>query len=93
MTVARSINLLAGGGVQNIGSKLLIDAAERTNEDSGDGTTTCTVIANSFLESGQKYLLAAEGTNIADFRQGIRDSVKLVLSELDKMVIPVENAD
>jgi len=51
------------------------------------------VIANSFLESGQKYLLAAEGTNIADFRQGIRDSVKLVLSELDKMAIPVENAE
>ena len=44
--------MLSGGGVQNVGCKLLIDAADRANEESGDGTTTCTVIANSFLQSG-----------------------------------------
>ena len=44
--------MLAEGNVHNIGCKLLIDAADRTNEESGDGTTTCTVIANSILTAG-----------------------------------------
>ena len=60
--------MLSGGGVQNVGCKLLIDAADRANEESGDGTTTCTVIANSFLQSGQKYLLSQPNSNIVDFR-------------------------
>jgi chaperonin GroEL (HSP60 family) len=53
--VAKAINYLrdeknlVNGRLNNIGAKLLIDAAERTNEESGDGTTSCTVIAKSFL--------------------------------------------
>jgi chaperonin GroEL len=89
VTVAKSINLLAGGAIQNIGCKLLIDAAERTNEESGDGTTTCTVIANSFLQNSQKYLVASESRNITEFRKGIRDAVAIVLGELDKMAARV----
>ena len=43
---------MLGNRVQNIGAKLLIDAAERTNEESGDGTTSCVVIARSLIEEG-----------------------------------------
>jgi chaperonin GroEL (HSP60 family) len=60
--------MLAQGGVQNIGCKLLIDAAERTNEESGDGTTTCTVIASSILENGYRYLQAQPNGNMIEFR-------------------------
>ena len=61
VTVAKAINYFSNsnqvlrGRLQNIGAKLLIDAAERTNEESGDGTTTCTLIARSLLEEGIKY--------------------------------------
>ena len=44
MTVARNIDLLASR-LENIGARLLIDAAEQANELSGDGTTSCTVLA------------------------------------------------
>ena len=55
VTVAKAINYLSNtkhpekGRLQNIGAKLLIDAASRTNEESGDGTTTCTLIACTML--------------------------------------------
>jgi chaperonin GroEL len=41
--------------LSNIGAKLLIDAASRTNEEAGDGTTTCTVIAKAMLSEGTKF--------------------------------------
>ncbi len=53
VSVARQINLLSDK-IENIGARLLADAAEQANEMSGDGTTTCTVIAKSILEHGQK---------------------------------------
>jgi chaperonin GroEL len=61
ITVAKSINYLAmardpeRGRLQNIGAKLFIDAAARANEESGDGTTSCTVIARSILSESLKY--------------------------------------
>lgn len=61
VTVAKAINYLSDpehperGRLQNIGAKLLIDAASRTNEESGDGTTTCTIIARTMLSEGVKY--------------------------------------
>ena len=54
VTVAQHINLL-NDSLENIGARLMIDAAERANEESGDGTTTCTVIARSFIEHGSKF--------------------------------------
>ena len=42
--------------LRNIGAKLLADAAEKANEESGDGTTSCTVIAHSVLQAGAKYV-------------------------------------
>ncbi len=59
--MAKAINLLhdpiniVEGRLNNIGAKLLIDAAGRTNEETGDGTTTCTIIANAFLNEGAKF--------------------------------------
>lgn len=82
VTVAKSINMLADP-VQSLGCKLLIDAAERTNEESGDGTTTCTVIANAIIAGGQKYLMSTPSSNLSDFRQGLRAAVEAVLVELD----------
>lgn len=92
VTVAKSISKLSNP-LQNIGSKLLIDAADRTNEESGDGTTTCTVIARAILKKGQMYLIATPQGNISEFRNGIRDAVGLVIKELERMSIKVENVE
>ncbi len=43
------------GRLRSIGAKLLIDAASRTNEETGDGTTSCTVIAKAMLSAGAKF--------------------------------------
>lgn len=61
VTVAKAINYLASsdhqirGRLNNIGAKLFIDAASSTNDESGDGTTSCIVIARALLNEGLKY--------------------------------------
>ena len=64
------------GWLQNIGAKLLIDAAERTNEESGDGTTTCTLIARSLLQNGVKYRQFCDDP--VSFRRGIKTAVNSI---------------
>jgi chaperonin GroEL len=51
VSVAKQLNLLKPR-IGNLGARLLIDAADRANEESGDGTTSCTVIAESILKEG-----------------------------------------
>ena len=78
--MAKAINYLRdeeniiNGRLKNIGAKLLIDAAERTNEESGDGTTSCTVIAKAFLLEGLKYKDLCP--DLIQFRLGIKSGVK-----------------
>lgn len=57
--------------MRNIGAKLLTDAAEKANDESGDGTTTCTVIAHSVLRAGSKYVGIQTNSNIGEFRRGV----------------------
>lgn len=99
VTVARHIKMLHNP-VMNIGSKLLIDAADRTNEESGDGTTSCTVIARAFIENASKYMSArgrsdqAGGSfNPASFRRGVQESVQLLCKEIDSFSTPVTSSD
>ena len=68
MTVARNVDVLGSDKLQSIGAKLLMDAAEQANELSGDGTTSCTVIAQSILEEGRMLM---NTTNLKDFRTGV----------------------
>lgn len=55
VTVARYLNQL-GNTLQTIGAKLVSDAADHTNEECGDGTTTSTVIAHNIMKQGIKAL-------------------------------------
>ena len=49
VTVAQNINLMQNQ-MCNIGAKMLQDAANKAGEESGDGTSTCTVLAKAILE-------------------------------------------
>ena len=70
--------------MHNIGSRLLIDAAEQANELSGDGTTSCTVIAQRILEEGKKLSGRVERANLTEFRKGVLDAVSVLCTELDR---------
>jgi len=95
--VAKAINYLRDnddiirGRLKNIGAKLLIDAAERTNEESGDGTTSCTVIAKSFLQEGLKYKDLCP--DLSQFRLGIKSVVKQICKNLDQNSYKITSAN
>ena len=62
----------------------MIDAAERTNEECGDGTTTATIIGNFILSEGIKYIKAGD-VNPVELRRGIQKAVEAICVELDSM--------
>ena len=73
MTVARALTEYSSENrMINIGAKLVIDAAERANEECGDGTTTSTLIAGYIMSEGAKLLNGARGSiNPIELRRGI----------------------
>jgi len=85
VTVARSINLR--DSFLNIGVDMIKEAASRTAEVAGDGTTTATVLAQSIFSEGLKMLAA--GYSAADIKRGIDEAVILVIENLKKSALPV----
>jgi len=69
------------GRLSNIGAKLLIDAASRINEETGDGTTSCTIIAKAFLSEGAR--LRNENTDLFQFRKGLKEAVNLICKRVE----------
>jgi len=86
VTVARSINLK--DRVANLGAQMIKEAASRTAEEAGDGTTTSTVLAQSIYLEGLKLLAA--GYSASDLKRGIDQSVDSVLAEIKSMSITVD---
>ena len=79
VTVADSILLL--DPVENMGAKLLKEAARKTVKEAGDGTTTATVIAYAILEEAYK-LNGSE--NVRALKEGINSAVIKVVKYLEK---------
>lgn len=88
VTVAKSINLK--DRFANLGVQMIKEAASRTAEMAGDGTTTATVLTQALFIEGAKMLAA--GYSSVDIKQGIDDAVKIVVSELKLMSIPVSKS-
>ena len=72
VTVAKSITL--ADKFENLGAKLVMDVANKTNEIAGDGTTTATILARAIFIEGLKCI--ASGFNAADLRKGIAVAVQ-----------------
>ena len=83
VTVANSVVLF--DAVENMGATLLKEAARKTVEEAGDGTTTATVLAEAILRHAVK-----ENINTRELKQGINSAVKKVVDYLEKISIPVE---
>jgi chaperonin GroEL len=89
VTVAEEIEL--EDAYENMGAKLVKEAASKTSDVAGDGTTTATLLAHSIAEEGMRYLIA--GANHAELIKGIRIAADKVVDFLHKMARPVPGTD
>lgn len=78
VTVSKSINLK--NPLRRMGSEMIREAASRTNDVAGDGTTTSTVLTHAMVKSGLKLLEA--GYSSQDLCEGINHATKIVLNHL-----------
>ena len=85
VTVAESVVLM--DPVENIGATLIKEAASKTVEEAGDGTTTATVLAHSILQSYNEY----EGwETLRNIKNGIDYSKDKVIEYLEKIKKPAD---
>ncbi len=88
VTVAKDIEL--SDHLENIGAKLLIEIASKTNDITGDGTTTATVLGQSIVREGLRNVAA--GANPLALKRGIDKAVEAAVEEIRKMAVPVEDS-
>ena len=84
VTVAKEIEL--EDKLQNMGAQMLKEVASKTADKAGDGTTTATVLAQSIVKEGMKYVVS--GHNPMDLKRGIDLAVLAAVAELDKISKP-----
>jgi chaperonin GroEL len=89
VTVAKEVEL--EDPFENMGAKLVQEVASKTNDVAGDGTTTATVLAESIIANGQRFLMA--GVNPMDLRAGIDQAVKAVVTELETMAKKIKTRE
>jgi chaperonin GroEL len=75
--------------VENIGARMVREAASKTSDDAGDGTTTATVLAEAILKAGLRHLAA--GTDANALVRGIRRGVKEVVADIQSRARPVSD--
>ena len=85
VTVAKEIEL--EDPFENMGAQLLKEAATKTNDIAGDGTTTSTVLAHAMVTNGLKNLAA--GSNPMLLKRGIEAAAKVVSEAITKQAIDV----
>jgi chaperonin GroEL len=89
VTIAKEIEL--ENPFENMGAQLLREVASKTNDVSGDGTTTATVMAQAMIREGLKNVTA--GANPMFVKKGIEQAVERVVEEIHKLAVPVETRE
>jgi len=89
VTVAKEIDLK--DPFENMGAQMVKEAASKTNDNAGDGTTTATVLAQAIVNEGMKYVTA--GANPMILREGVNKAVVKVIEEIKSMARPVKDED
>jgi chaperonin GroEL len=84
VSVAKEIELK--DRFENMGAQMLKEVASKTSDVAGDGTTTATVLAQSIVQEGMKFVAA--GMNPMDLKRGIDKAVDAVVEELKKISKP-----
>ena len=86
VSVAKEIELK--DKFENMGAQMVKEVASKTNDVAGDGTTTATVLAQSIVAEGMKYVTA--GMNPTDLKRGIDKAVAALVGELANIAKPCE---
>ncbi|MFL5590628.1 MAG: chaperonin GroEL [Ktedonobacteraceae bacterium] len=86
VTVAKEIQL--ENAFENMGAQLLKEAATKTNDVAGDGTTTATVLAQAIVNEGLKNLAA--GANPMQLKFGIDKGAEAIVEYIRSIAIPIE---
>ena len=89
VTIAKEIEL--PDNFENMGAQLIKEAATKTNDAAGDGTTTSIVLAQSIIAEGFKNVTA--GHNPMAIKRGIEKAVGAIVGELEKMAQSVETRE
>jgi len=89
VTVAEEVEL--HDKYENIGAKLVKEAASKTSDVAGDGTTTATVLAEAIFREGYRNLTA--GADAMALARGIRKAVSAVIENLKKQSKPIKGKD
>nr|ARW69421.1 60-kDa chaperonin [Polysiphonia sp.] len=80
VTIAKEIELK--NSIQNTGVALIRQAASKTNDVAGDGTTTATVLAHAIVKEGLKNVIA--GANPMVLKKGIDKAVKFTIKKIEQ---------
>lgn len=89
VTVAKEVDL--EDRFENMGSKLVVEVAQKTSDLAGDGTTTATVLARAIFKEGLRNIVA--GSNPTAIRRGIEKAVDAASAKLHEMGRPVSSKD
>jgi chaperonin GroEL len=86
VTIAKEIELK--DGEENLGAQMLRQAAEKTGEVVGDGTSTATILAHAIFADGTRNVVA--GASAIDLKRGLDRATKAAVDALRKMSRPVK---
>ena len=89
VSVAKEIEL--EDAFENMGAQLVKEAASKTNDAAGDGTTTATLLAHQLVAAGMKNVTA--GSNPMLMKKGIDRAVEAIVGELKKVKTDVKKED
>ena len=89
VTIAREIELT--NQYKNMGAQLVREVANKTSDQTGDGTTTATLLAQAIVREGMRAL--DEGANPMLLKRGIEEATATIAAELQRVARPVEGAD
>src|SRR5205823_84297 len=89
VTVAKDVEL--ADPFENMGAQLLKEAASKTNDVAGDGTTTATVLAQAIVHEGMRNVAA--GANAMLLKRGLDKAVEAVVGEIKAMAVPVNGKE
>ncbi len=89
VSIAKEIELQ--DSIENIGAKLVMEAASKTNDVAGDGTTTAVVLAQAMIQTGLKNVTA--GANPMEIRSGIEKGVSVIVEALSKQATQISGKE
>jgi chaperonin GroEL len=89
VTVAKEVSLPEP--MQNMGAKMVIEVAKKTNDEAGDGTTASTVLAEAIFCEGLRHVTA--GANPVSLQRGINAAAQAAAGAIDEMAVKCKGKD